>query len=357
MNVAPASPLTRRLVAWAALAGLIALALVVLWPFLPSLAWAAVIAYATWPLHARMQRRLGQRPSLAAAFMTALTVLALFVPLIWLGWLAQTEVAGLVGRVTQLAGDPPPLPVSLARLPLIGPWLVQQWAQIAADPTTPLEGVGEWLAANLGGALALAGGVGRAVAKMVLMVVILFFFYRDGETITRQVQQMLTHFLGERAQDYIAAVGGATRGVVFGFLMTAIVQGTLAGIGYWAAGLPSPVILALLTMLLALIPFGSPIVWGVASVVLLIEGQVWVAMGLALWGALVVSQIDNVVRPLLISGATHIPFLPVLFGVLGGLLAFGLIGLFLGPIILAVLLAVWREWTTHLAKAEETPPR
>ncbi len=125
---------------------------------------------------------------------------------------------------------------------------------------------------------------------------------------------------------------------------TALLQGAVAGLGYWWAGLHAPVLLGAITALVAMIPFGTPFVWGSIGTWLLIRGEVTAGIGLLLWGTLVVSWVDNLIRPLVISSATRIPFLLVMFGVLGGLAAFGLIGLFLGPVILAVLVAVWREW-------------
>ncbi|WP_141672274.1 AI-2E family transporter, partial [Acidithiobacillus ferrivorans] len=118
----------------------------------------------------------------------------------------------------------------------------------------------------------------------------------------------------------------------------------LAGVGYAVAGLPAPVLLAIVTLLFSFIPIGTPLVWGAASIWLLFQGDIWAGVGLALWGALVVSWIDNLIRPLVISNAVRIPFLLVLFGVLGGILAFGFLGVFLGPVLLAVLLAIWDEW-------------
>jgi predicted PurR-regulated permease PerM len=135
-----------------------------------------------------------------------------------------------------------------------------------------------------------------------------------------------------------------TKAVVWGLVATALAQGALAGLGYWWAGVDAPVLFGAVTALVAMLPFGAPFVWGSIGIWLLVSGNLTAGIGLLVWGALVVSWIDNLIRPLVISSATRIPFLLVLFGVLGGLAAFGLIGLFLGPVILAVLVAVWREW-------------
>jgi predicted PurR-regulated permease PerM len=135
-----------------------------------------------------------------------------------------------------------------------------------------------------------------------------------------------------------------TQAVVYGLVLTALAQGVLAGIGYWIADVGAPVLLGALTALFALVPFGAPVVWGAVALWLLWHGD-WVnALVLIAWGALLVSSVDNLVRPLVISASAHISFLLVLFGVLGGLSAFGLVGLFLGPVVLVVLWAVWRQW-------------
>lgn len=139
------------------------------------------------------------------------------------------------------------------------------------------------------------------------------------------------------------------RAVLYGLVLTALLQGVLAGLGYWVAGVRAPALLGVITVILALVPFGAPVVWVSVSAWLLATGEPWAAAGLAAWGAIVVSQIDNLLRPLVISSATRIPYLLVLFGVLGGISAFGLIGLFLGPIVIAMLLAVWREWVGEQA--------
>ena len=132
--------------------------------------------------------------------------------------------------------------------------------------------------------------------------------------------------------------------MVIGIVLTALAQGMLAGLGYAVAGMDSPVFLAAITTLIAMVPFGTPFAWGSVAVWLFAQGDIVAALGLAAWGTFVISWVDNIIRPMVISGKTHIPFLLVMFGVLGGLNAFGMVGLFLGPVILAVLVAVWREW-------------
>lgn len=190
----------------------------------------------------------------------------------------------------------------------------------------------------------MIGGVGRNIAKLFIAMLSLFFMYRDGESFAAQVVRVLENSLGERVHGYMLAISQTVRAVVYGLLAAAIAQGTIAGVGYWVAGLKAPIALGAITMLAALVPFMTPVVWVGASVWLVITGHTVAGTGLFLWGLLAISWIDNIVRPLVISNATRIPFLLVLFGVLGGVVAFGLVGLFVGPVILAVLMAVWREW-------------
>jgi len=159
-----------------------------------------------------------------------------------------------------------------------------------------------------------------------------------------QAQLVLHRFLGSRVDPYLDAVGSMTTAVVWGLLLTALAQGLVAGIGYWWFGLDAPVLLGAVTAAIALIPFGTPFVWGTIGLWLVAHGDLFNGIGLLLYGTLIVSWVDNLVRPLVISNATRISFLLVMFGVLGGLAAFGLVGLFIGPVILAVLMAVWREW-------------
>jgi predicted PurR-regulated permease PerM len=154
-------------------------------------------------------------------------------------------------------------------------------------------------------------------------------------------------------RDYLDAVGSTTQAVVYALILGALAQGAVAGIGYFIFGIKAPVLMGAVTVLVALVPFGAPVVWGSMAVWLIVSGHVWPGVGLLLWGLLLVSWVDNIVRPLVISNATRMPFLLVVFGVLGGVLAFGLVGLFIGPVLLAVSLALWREWLEQHQKPVE----
>lgn len=346
--------LLRPLVPLLLLAGLLGLTFLILRNFLTPLVWAVILAYMTWPLHRRVNRLLGERPNTCALLMTFVLFSAIVIPLLWFSTLLQSEVAIAYHALSEFLSRKPELPEFLAKLPYVGAEIQKWFDQFAADPAELRTRLLPLLRTLTGQLLQFVGDVGVNAAVLLLTLLSLFFLYRDGRQAIGQVKQVLHLVLGKRLQGYLTTAGDTVKAVVYGLVLTAIGQGTLAGLGYWFVGLQSPVLLTLATMFFALIPFGTPVVWVGASLWLLANGEKWAATELFLWGALVVSWVDNLVRPLVISGATRIPFLLVMFGVLGGLTTFGFVGLFLGPVILAVMLAVWREW---LEEHEALHPR
>jgi predicted PurR-regulated permease PerM len=337
-----------RFVLWFALGGLFLLVFLVMAPFFAPLAWAGILAYISWPVATWMRSRCAGHDTLAAGLSTLLAALLLLGPLFWLLWLAQQELSRIYPALQAITAAPPPLPDWLADLPWARDFLTQLHVRLLGDPQELIAVITDWLKEHSGAAAALVGGAGRNLAKLAMVILILFFFYRDGARIILELRHVMTRFLGDRAHGYLTAAGSTAHAVVYGILLTAFVQGIVAGIGYGVAGMTSPVTFGILTFLVAMIPFASPLVWGSAGTLLFFQGEIGPAIGVWLWGALVVSQIDNFLRPIFISSISPVPFLLVLFGVLGGILAFGLIGLFAGPIVLAVAWAVWREWTAQL---------
>jgi predicted PurR-regulated permease PerM len=348
-------PITRRIFLAIFLGGLLLLAFAVLRPFLVPVAWAGILAYVTWPVYLRLRRRLPQHTTVAALLMTIFLTLVLILPVVWLVLLMRSELAAAYQQVVgPLSAGHVELPAGIRRLPWIGARLAEFFDRLNADPAAFRAQIQEWSSWAMEHAGDVAGGLGRNLAKLGFALLTVFFFYRDGEAFAAQVRDVLRRMLGQRIEEYLEAMGATTRAVVYGIVLTAIAQGVLAGLGYAVAGVPSPVFLGAVTALIALVPFGTPFAWGAVCIWLFAEGQVWPAIGLAVWCTVVVSWVDNFIRPLVISNATKIPFLLVMFGVLGGLTAFGMIGLFLGPVILAVMLAVWREW---LEDAHRHPPQ
>jgi predicted PurR-regulated permease PerM len=341
------SPLARRVAAFAFLVFIFGLTFWVLSPFLASLAWAGILAYVTWPLYQRLLRRLPQRHTIAALLMTLGVAAMLLLPLVWALFTVAEDAAVASATIKHLTVHGlPALPDGIRNWPG-GEWFVAQYQRIQNDPAwlrVQTDALGLTDPASL---KMLVGGLGRIVAKFGLAVFALFFVYRHGDSVLSQFRGVATRWLGDAARGYIQAVGVTVRAVVFGIVLTALAQGALAGLGYWVAGIATPALWGVVTALVSLIPFLGPVVWIGLSLGLLAHGETQAALGLFLWGALVVSWVDNLIRPLVISGPTRIPFLLVFLGVLGGLHTFGLIGLFLGPVLLAVSVAIWREWLEH----------
>src|SRR5437867_2710828 len=236
-----------------------------------------------------------------------------------------------IQRWVQLAGYTLIIATALAVLrPLLVPLA---WAAILAH-------AGGWAAA----VATAAGNVGRNVLDAVLALLTLFFLYRDGHLLAPQIQAGLRRVGGARFAAMFDPLGRTVRAVMYGTLFTALSQGVLAMVGYWTAGLRTPVLLGAVTVLLAPTPVGAALVYVSASAWLLVEGRVLAGVLLLAWGVLAVSLADNLIRSWFLRGATRVPFLLGFFGVIGGVATFGAVGLFLGPIAIALLLALWREW-------------
>lgn len=347
-----AASVPRRIILALLLGGLFVLGYLVLSWFIAPAVWAAILAYVTWPAYARLRQLLRGNAIGSALLMTLLLTAAFVLPLLWLIALLQGEfVLAYQAGSAYMAEGPHRLPEFVLRLPWIGERLQGMIDQFTTDPAALRAQLANWGEQWLGELGNLVGGVGRNAVKLAFALLTVLFVYRDGESLLNQVRRVLRRFLGTRVDGYVAAIGNTTKAVLYGLVLTALAQGALAGLGYWVAGVRAPVLFGAFTALIALMPFGTPFVWGSLGAWLLFTGNTLAGIGLLLWGALVVSSVDNLIRPLVISSATQIPFLLVLFGVIGGLAAFGLIGMFLGPVIVAVLLAVWREWLE-----EQVPP-
>lgn len=335
----------QRLLLFGLFFGLMLLSFQVLKFFVVPVVWAAILAYITWPIYQAILRGFGQRQNLSALTMTTILSVVIGVPFIMAIFLLQLEGRDLyVNLQRQIFSGGIVLPDFMHNIPIIGPELSKFVAQINAHPHDLARTIRSWMQGHVGYGRVVLSEISRNIFKLTLAILTLFFFYRDGQFILEQVRTALNKIIGYRVHSYLHAIGETTRAVVYGVGLTALAQSLLAGIGYWVAGVPNPMVLTFVTFLLALIPFGTPFAWGGVSIWLLSQGQDWEAAGLAVWGLCVVSWIDNIIRPLVISGATKIPFLLIMFGVLGGLASFGMVGVFIGPVILAVLLAVWREW-------------
>ena len=338
------APWLRRLITAALLAGLVLLGFRVMEHFIVPVVWAATLAFVTWPAYLRVLSACGGRSIIASLLMTVAVSLAVIAPIAWLAVVLRIEVAHLWHDTQALLAGGGQLPPAVLKLPWLGDQLRDLTQRAAQDPHVLGLEVRRVADHSFEQIARFVGGIGREVVKMALTAVSLFFVYRDGQRLAGQLAQALEQVLGPRIHGYLRAIEQTVKAVVYGLVLTALVQGFLVGLGYLVAGVGAPVFLAALTTVCGLIPFAAPAVWGGVCVWLLIKGSTAAAVGLLIWGSIVLGWTDHIVRPFLISREAEIPFLVVLFGVLGGLASFGLVGLFVGPVILAVLLAVWREW-------------
>lgn len=338
----------QRLLALTLLAVLVVLCFKVVQFFIAPAIWGAILAYVSYPLYRFFHTKILFSPNLSALIMTVVISLMIGIPLVVGIFFLQHEVLNFYGMViARIKAGYVDLPDNIKNLPVIGEQVKNILWEINKNPEGTMEAFRAWIQSHLYYGKVAFDVVFQGLAKLGMALMTLFFFYRDGENLIAQIRQALRNIIGNRIDDYINSVGATTQAVVYGIGLTALAQATLAGIGYVVAGAPNPLLLTLITFVAALIPFGTPFAWGGVALWLLTQGHTAEGVGLALWGTLVISWVDNLIRPIVISGATKIPFIIIFIGVLGGLGAFGFVGLFIGPVVLAIALAVWREWISQ----------
>jgi len=338
------APWLRRLISVVLLAVLVLLGFRVIAPFIVPVVWASILAYVSWPAYAWMVKKVGNRALLAAVIMTILVSAAVIVPIAWLAVVLRIDLVRAYHQMQDVLAGGVQLPPALLKLPWVGDQLRDLTDRIAQDPHALGLELRKLTDRSFDQIAHIIGDISRNAVKLAFAVLTLFFLYRGGESFAGQISRALGQVLGPRVDNYLTAIGQTVKAVVYGLGLSALVQGVLAGLGYWIAGLGAPIFLAALTTVFGIIPFAVPILWGGIGLWLVITGHTAAGVGLWIWGAIVIGCTDHFVRPLLISRGASIPFLIVLFGVLGGLASFGLVGLFIGPVILAILLAIWREW-------------
>jgi predicted PurR-regulated permease PerM len=320
-------------------------------PFAGPIVWAFLVAFLFFPVVTRLRRRFGGRRALVALLVTIGVILVLVLPAAALAAAFGGQAVELVQRLRGLAESYQiRAPEDLLTIPIVGQgiaWLDTvlpfSAAQIQTWSVKTLQSAVQFLLSHSGAVVAGAFGVFGSVT---LMLFVLFFFLRDGDEMAERVIRLIPMDADKKARLF-RHLGDVTRAVVFGTLVTALVQGTLIGLAFWITGLSSPVVFGSLAFIASFIPFvGTSLVVVPAVLYLLVQGVLWKVIFFALWGMLVVGTADNFLRPALVSGRAEIGTLTAFFGVIGGIGAFGVIGLFLGPVVLALVLAL-------LAFAEE----
>lgn len=317
-------------------------------PFLAAIIIAAILAVVTWPLFAKVLHASRNAPTPAAFLMVSGLVVTVLIPLTFLTIALTQQLPKAVKLFTSWLQDPTPILESVYTLPYLGPWLHEQ-ITFAVDPKAfagtieqLIEPVSRWV-------LNTAVNVSNGLLQMCLVLFIVFFFYRDGVAFARRFHELLERVSGHIASDITDILTNTTRSVVFGIIGTAVVQGAFAGIGLWIAGVPGVLILSVAACILSVVPIGPPIIWIPAAIWLYSTGETGMAIFLCIWGVLVVGTVDNLVKPLLIARGSTLPMSLIFLGVFGGVIAFGFLGLILGPLLLAIGSALFQVWMKNSA--------
>jgi predicted PurR-regulated permease PerM len=339
----------RRLAGIAAALGLLALAVWMLATFLPALAWAVVLAIATWPVFMAARARVGR--DWAAVAMTVLILVVILAPLGFAIIEAGREYGTAVRWISELRRHEVTAPEWIANLPLIGAPVADWLNSRLSGEQSPLAGIDAAALTQWG--RIIGGQAARRIATLFFALLIVFFVFRESDTLLRQTKAVGHRLLGPSAQRFLEVAAAAVRGTVDGLLLVGLAEAVLLGIAYQLTGVPHPALLGLVTGIFSVVPFASPLVFIGASLWLLAQSAIIPAIVLVAVGSIVVFVADHFVRPVLIGGSTRLPFVWVLLGILGGVETFGLLGLLLGPALLAVLIALWRE----LAAPELTHPK
>jgi predicted PurR-regulated permease PerM len=317
----------------------------VLRPFLSALLWAAILVFSTWPAYRFLRERTGLSAGLAALVMVLAEFLVIGVPLVLATPTRREDVEGLRSAVeTLLTQGMPGLGDWLGRLPMVGPYLAEYLARVDFGFSAIAELLSPYAGTITQSLLAVLLTVLSGLAEVLLAILLAFFIYRDGPAIARRSEAALHRLAGDRSRRLMALVGDVTRGVVYGLLGTAVVQGLMTAFGLWLSGVPRPVLLGVVAGVISILPAGAPLVWIPATLWLFSQGQTGWAIFLALYGTFGISSADNVIRPWLISRGADLPLLLTLLGALGGVFAFGFLGLFLGPVLLAVGFTLLKDW-------------
>lgn len=320
----------------------------VLKPFLAAILFAGVVCIITWPVYLWLLGKLNGRKNLAALIMTLSLTLLAILPITLVAYSLADNVAAFYDNLKQAAAAGTlESPVWLAQLPLVGKTLDTYWHHVASSREEAIALAQQLLGPTKDFILASGMMVMQGALEMGMAALISFFFYRDGKEFMKSIKLAMNRLIGPQTANVLDIINGTVKNVMVGELGTAMAQGFVATIGFAIASVPGALLLGVATVLLSLIPIGPPLIWGGASVWLFYQGNVGWGIFMLLWGFFLISTVDNVARPLLISLGSSLPFLLVLLGVLGGMMAFGLIGLFIGPTLLAVGYNLTHKWANH----------
>lgn len=331
--------------------------------FLVPVLAALIISLASWRLYRRLEQACNGRNAVAASLALIIVILVLIIPLSLALSYAIQEANSFIGWTLAANRHGMPTPAWIPALPLVGERLAEYWATYLGEPHALGEVVelvsGEHLGNIYRMLLSATGDIFRLLLTVVFMLITLFFIYKDGMRILGQLDIVGERILPGRWQRFSRVVPATINSTVTGMGLIALGEGVVLGTAYWVAGVPSPVLLGVITGFMALIPGGAPLAFSLVSLYLVGSGNAMAGLGLFAWGAIELFIVDKTLRPHLVGGPVKLPFLPTFFGLVGGVKTMGLVGLFIGPVLMALLVAIWREWIhedQHTLEPVVVPP-
>ena len=320
--------------------------------FLVPVLAALVIGFASWPIYRELLRRVGGNTTIGATIALLLIITYLIVPIVIAASYTASEVREWFGWAVEVNKTGAPVPAWIAALPGVGAWFSEQWVRYVGTPGAIGEVIQLVSGANIGNIyraiIAAGNGAFHLLLTLLFLLIALFFFYRNGVGFARQVDLIGERILPTRWERISRVVPATISSTVTGMTLIAIGEGIILGMAYWIAGVPSPVTLGVLTGVMALIPGGAPLSFTLVSVYLMASGSTAAGIGLFAWGSVELFIVDKTIRPRLVGGPIKLPFLPTFFGLVGGVKTMGFLGLFIGPVLMALLVAVWREWVREV---------
>ena len=318
---------------------------------------ALVIGFASWPLYRRLLQKVGGNTTVAATIAIVLIVTFLITPIVLAVTYTTGEVREWVGWLIHVNRFGEPTPQWISAFPFVGPYLDELWVKYIGSPGSMGELIQAVSGAHIGNiyraVLAAGGGAFHLLLTLLFMLIALFFVYRDGADFSRQIDMLGERILPNRWERISRVVPATISSTVMGMTLIAIGEGIVLGVAYWVAGVPSPVTLGVITGIMALIPGGAPLSFTLVSMYLLASGSPVAGISLFVWGTVELFIVDKTLRPKLVGGPIKLPFLPTFFGLIGGVKTMGFLGLFIGPVLMALLVAIWREWMHEVRTAEK----
>ena len=308
----------------------------VLYPFFSALLWAAILVFATWPVFLWLERRLRLPKATIAALMVVLIALVVVLPLALAAPQGAEDVKTMRESLEAWLASVPPAPQWLRMVPLAGPSLTSEWNAWASDLSAMAAFFRPYLGLIAERGLSLLLGIAGGIAQLGVALFAAFFFWLNGVALAANLKLLAHRVAGSYAPHLVQATALTVRGAVYGILGTAILQGFLTAFGLWVTGVPRSGLLGTVAAFLAVLPIGAPLIWIPAGLWLLSDGHTARGVVLLVYGSVVVSGADHLVRPYFIARGARLPFLLTVLGVLGGVLAFGVLGIVLGPVLLGV---------------------